>query len=110
MKWVWMLLALTAGMAVSVQAGVNGGLGKRIGVLEGAFVSFLSRNDRLIFSAIVFRKRRIAGHVFCAEMAADGRHSRRFLCVCHGADPSESRRRQLSGSRDRRPARHELDH
>ncbi|MED4271699.1 DMT family transporter [Geobacillus stearothermophilus] len=42
MKWVWMLLALTAGMAVSVQAGVNGGLSKRIGMLEGAFVSFLT--------------------------------------------------------------------
>ncbi|KJE28500.1 hypothetical protein LG52_1254 [Geobacillus kaustophilus] len=41
MKWLWMLLALAAGMAVSVQAGVNGGLGKRIGVFEGAFVSFL---------------------------------------------------------------------
>ncbi|KDE48853.1 MULTISPECIES: DMT family transporter [Geobacillus] len=56
MKWVWMLLALTAGMAVSVQAGVNGGLGKRIGVLEGAFVSFLIGTIVLFLVQLFFGK------------------------------------------------------
>ncbi|GAJ58965.1 hypothetical protein A5N86_11795 [Geobacillus thermoleovorans] len=56
MKWVWMLLALTAGMAASVQAGVNGGLGKRVGVLEGAFVSFLIGTIVLFLVQLFFGK------------------------------------------------------
>ncbi|MFD1736474.1 DMT family transporter [Bacillus salitolerans] len=41
MNWIFMIVALFAGMAVSIQASVNGSLGKKIGVIEGAFVSFL---------------------------------------------------------------------
>ncbi|TCZ77808.1 DMT family transporter [Paenibacillus albiflavus] len=36
-----LLLVLVSGMGVSVQSGVNGELGKRIGTIEGAFTSFL---------------------------------------------------------------------
>jgi bacterial/archaeal transporter family-2 protein len=35
-----LILVLISGMGVSVQSGINGELGKRIGVIEGAFISF----------------------------------------------------------------------
>lgn len=35
-----LILVLISGLGVSVQSGVNGELGKRIGTIEGAFVSF----------------------------------------------------------------------
>lgn len=109
MKWLWMLMALAAGMAVSIQ-----GRGERrpwqAGRGVGRVVRFIfHRNDRFIFSAIVFRKRRVAGHVFCAEMAAAGRHSRRLLRICHRADRSESWRGQFVDCRDRRTACDEFD-
>ncbi|NNU84571.1 DMT family transporter [Geobacillus sp. BMUD] len=56
MKWLWMTMALAAGMAVSVQAGVNGGLGRRVGVLEGAFVSFFIGTIVLFFVQLFFGK------------------------------------------------------
>ncbi|WP_139491869.1 DMT family transporter [Brevibacillus dissolubilis] len=40
MNWLFPLMAVLGGVAISVQASVNGGLGKKIGTLEGAFVSF----------------------------------------------------------------------
>lgn len=36
-----LLLVLISGAGVSIQSGVNGELGRRIGTIEGAFVSFL---------------------------------------------------------------------
>jgi len=56
MKWLWMILALAAGMAVSIQAGVNGGLGRRVGVLEGSFVSFLIGTIVLFLVQLFFGK------------------------------------------------------
>jgi bacterial/archaeal transporter family-2 protein len=56
MKWLWMILAIVAGMATSVQAGVNGGLGKRVGVMEGAFVSFLIGTIVLFLLQLFFGK------------------------------------------------------
>jgi bacterial/archaeal transporter family-2 protein len=56
MKWVLMIFAVIAGMATSVQAGVNGGLGKRIGVMEGAFVSFLIGTITLFLFQLFFGK------------------------------------------------------
>ncbi|RUL45659.1 DMT family transporter [Lysinibacillus antri] len=40
LKLLFPLLALIAGMAVVVQGQINGGLGRKIGVIEGAFFSF----------------------------------------------------------------------
>lgn len=40
MNWIMTLLAVIAGISIGTQAGINGGLGKKIGVIEGAFVSF----------------------------------------------------------------------
>jgi len=41
MNWFILLLVFLAGAATSIQAGVNGSLGKKVGALEAAFVSFL---------------------------------------------------------------------
>ena len=40
LKLLFPFLALIAGMAVVVQGQINGGLGRKIGVIEGAFFSF----------------------------------------------------------------------
>jgi len=40
-QWFLLLLVLVSGVGISVQSGVNGELGKRIGTLEGSFISFL---------------------------------------------------------------------
>ncbi len=41
MNWIILLMVLAAGAATSIQAGVNGALGKKVGIIEAAFVSFL---------------------------------------------------------------------
>ena len=40
MKIVYLLMALVGGLAVGVQAVVNGGLGKKVGSMEASFISF----------------------------------------------------------------------
>ncbi len=110
MKWVWMLLALTAGMAVSVQAGVNGGLGKRVGVLEGAFISFLIGTVVLFLVQLFLGKGELLAMFSVPKWQLTGGILGAFLCVCHGADRSESRRRQFIDGRGRRAARDEFDH
>jgi len=44
-------MVLAAGAATSIQAGVNGALGKKVGIIEAAFVSFLVGT---IFMFIIF--------------------------------------------------------
>ncbi|KIL45381.1 DMT family transporter [Jeotgalibacillus soli] len=56
MKWVYLLMALVGGVAVGIQAVVNGGLGKRIGVIEASFMSFLIGTVALFFIVIFFGK------------------------------------------------------
>ncbi len=56
MKWVMALLPLIGGLAVAIQASVNGGLGKRIGSLEASFVSFSIGTLALLFLVIFFGK------------------------------------------------------
>ncbi|QAS51065.1 DMT family transporter [Halobacillus litoralis] len=41
MQWILMLLVFIGGVGMAIQSSVNGGLGQKIGVFEGAFVSFL---------------------------------------------------------------------
>ncbi|WP_028401623.1 DMT family transporter [Ectobacillus panaciterrae] len=50
------LLALLAGLALGIQAPINGGLGKRIGALEGALASFLVGTLALIILVLFFGK------------------------------------------------------
>ncbi len=40
MNWLMVIIALLAGTSLAIQAGINGGLGRKIGAIEGAFVSF----------------------------------------------------------------------
>lgn len=41
MKWFYVAMALFGGLMVGIQTPINGALGKRIGGIEGALVSFL---------------------------------------------------------------------
>ncbi|MYL51823.1 EamA-like transporter family protein [Pontibacillus yanchengensis] len=56
MQWVMMLLIFIGGIAVSVQSSVNGGLGQKVGVFEGAFVSFLVGTVALFLIMLFFGK------------------------------------------------------
>lgn len=56
MKWLFMLLPLLGGVAVGLQASINGGLGKKIGTLEASFVSFAIGTLALLFIVIFFGK------------------------------------------------------
>ncbi|RFU63019.1 DMT family transporter [Peribacillus glennii] len=56
MKIIFPLLALLGGFAVAVQAQINGGLGKKIGAIEGSFVSFLIGTLALFFLVLFFGK------------------------------------------------------
>ena len=51
MNWIILLMVLAAGAATAVQAGVNGALGKKVGIIEAAFVSFLVGT---IFLSVIF--------------------------------------------------------
>jgi transporter family-2 protein len=63
MKWIWLLLAVLAGMAVGTQAGINGALGKKVGTLEGALISFGIGTVSLLLLAIFFGKGNILSAV-----------------------------------------------
>lgn len=56
MNWVMMILVFFGGIGVAVQSGINGGLGKKIGVLEGGFVSFLIGTVTLFLVMLFFGK------------------------------------------------------
>lgn len=78
---------------------------------DGGSVRFLSyRNDRVIFIAIVFWKRRLAANVFRAEVVAAWRGARGVLRVCHGAYRSKSRGRYFYYGRCRRTVGDEFHH
>ncbi|MBM7609531.1 transporter family-2 protein [Lysinibacillus composti] len=48
------LLAVVAGMVMAVQGQVNGGLGKKVGVLEGSFISFSIGTIALLLCLVFF--------------------------------------------------------
>ncbi|MDR7073583.1 DMT family transporter [Fictibacillus barbaricus] len=56
MNWLMVLIVFMGGIAVSIQAGVNGGLGKQIGVIEGTFLSFLIGTVTLFIMMLIFGK------------------------------------------------------
>ncbi|MED3662049.1 DMT family transporter [Ureibacillus sp. FSL K6-8385] len=60
MKFAVLMLAAFAGAAVAVQSKVNGGLGKKVGLIEGSFISFLIGTLVLFFLMIFFGK----GNIF----------------------------------------------
>ncbi|MCM3651042.1 DMT family transporter [Metabacillus litoralis] len=54
MKLIFPLLALIGGMALAVQSQINGGLGKKVGVIEGSFISFSVGTLALLFILLFF--------------------------------------------------------
>lgn len=59
-KILFPLLAVIGGMAVAVQGQINGGLGKKVGVIEGAFISFAIGTLALLFILLFFGKGNIS--------------------------------------------------
>ncbi|AIE59788.1 DMT family transporter [Bacillus methanolicus] len=60
MKWLFSFLALLGGCAIGLQAVINGGLGKKVGAVEGAFISFVIGALALFFVVIFFGKGNIS--------------------------------------------------
>ncbi|PLR77507.1 hypothetical protein CU633_10240 [Bacillus sp. V3-13] len=56
MKWIFPVLSFIGGVAVAFQAQINGGLGKKAGALEGAFISFAIGTLALFFLVLFFGK------------------------------------------------------
>jgi bacterial/archaeal transporter family-2 protein len=56
LKWIYPLLALAGGVALGIQAVVNGGLGRKVGAIEGSFISFLVGTAGLFFVVLFFGK------------------------------------------------------
>ena len=53
-KLIFPLLALIGGMALAMQGQINGGLGKKVGVIEGSFISFSVGTLALLFILLFF--------------------------------------------------------
>ena len=53
-KLIFPLLALIGGIAVAFQSQINGGLGKKVGVIEGAFINFSVGTLALLFILLFF--------------------------------------------------------
>lgn len=56
MKWIFPMLSFVGGVAIAIQAQINGGLGKKTGALEGAFISFFIGALALFFLVLFFGK------------------------------------------------------
>lgn len=75
-KLLLTLLTLTVGIGMSTQAAVNGALGRRVGTVEGAFISFFIGTVSLFLLLIFFGKGSIM-EVFTVPNGS-------FLAVCSG--------------------------
>lgn len=56
MKLIYPLLALAGGIALGIQAVVNGGLGKKVGSMEASFISFFIGTAALFFLVLFWGK------------------------------------------------------
>lgn len=56
MNWVMLSISFVGGIAVAVQAMVNGALGKKIGAIEASFFSFLIGTMALFMLMVFFGK------------------------------------------------------
>jgi bacterial/archaeal transporter family-2 protein len=59
-KILFPLLAVIGGITIAVQGQINGGLGKKVGVIEGAFISFAVGTLALLFILLFFGKGNIS--------------------------------------------------
>jgi bacterial/archaeal transporter family-2 protein len=55
-KLIFSLLALAGGIALGIQAVVNGGLGKKVGTMEASFISFFIGTAVLFFLVLFWGK------------------------------------------------------
>jgi bacterial/archaeal transporter family-2 protein len=53
-KILFPLLAVIGGMAIAVQGQINGGLGRKVGVIEGSFISFTIGTLALLLILLFF--------------------------------------------------------
>ena len=60
LKLILPLLALIGGMAIAAQGQINGGLGKKIGVIESSFMNFAVGTMVLLFILLFFGKGNIS--------------------------------------------------
>lgn len=56
MKWMYLLMSIVGGIAIGIQAIVNGGLGKKVGTIEASFISFLIGTIALLITMLFFGK------------------------------------------------------
>ena len=56
MKWMYLLFSIVGGVAIGIQAIVNGGLGKKLGTIEASFISFLIGTVALLITLLFFGK------------------------------------------------------
>ncbi|QBP41947.1 DMT family transporter [Paenisporosarcina antarctica] len=56
MKWMYLLMSIVGGIAIGIQAIVNGGLGKKVGTIEASFISFLIGTIALFITMLFFGK------------------------------------------------------
>ena len=56
MKWIFPFISFIGGAAIAIQAQINGGLGKKTGALEAAFISFSIGSLALFFIILFFGK------------------------------------------------------
>lgn len=61
MKWLYVAMALFGGIMVGIQTPINGALGKRIGGIEGALVSFLVGTISLVIALQFLGKGNLSG-------------------------------------------------
>ncbi|CAH0150274.1 hypothetical protein SRABI96_00695 [Peribacillus sp. Bi96] len=70
MKILFPVLAVLGGITIAVQGQINGGLGKKVGVIEASFISFGIGTLALLF--IVLFAGQYFIHSDCAQMAIVG--------------------------------------
>jgi transporter family-2 protein len=63
MNWLVMGIAVVGGIAVAIQAGINGALGKKVGVVEGSLISFAIGTLALLIATVLFGKGNLASVV-----------------------------------------------
>lgn len=85
MKWFYLLLTLAGGLAVGMQAAINGGLGKKVGSIEATFISFCIGTAALFFMVLFWGKgnilaeRQYSSGIRGTQIPIDRRYFRRIL-------------------------------
>lgn len=89
-KLLFTIFAIIGGLAISLQASINGGLGKRIGTIETSFVSFAIGTLALLFMVIFLGKGNILAIGTAPKWQLTGGAAWGYLCICHGLGCTEA--------------------